>query len=159
MFIGWTPWLTDQKQLEECFDPQTEHSSSTEYDLAGRDTYARPCHRDSPRLCAWRLTTRSFPGWTPRNIKLLVSPPAEPGDFQFLLRNLFPQLLLGTPLEQRYGTGLTNPIFKGPERRSVRNIQSLRQSAEMLIAQPIEQQEFYLPIRQITVASKPECAP
>ena len=60
-----------------------------------------------------------------------------------------PQQLLGNPLEQRRGTGLTDPVFKGPDRRPVRDVQSQRQSAEPLIAEPIQQQEFHTLIRQI----------
>jgi len=40
MFMCRTPFLAHQRQRGECPAPQTEHNSSAEYDLAGRNTYA-----------------------------------------------------------------------------------------------------------------------
>jgi len=39
MFMCRTPFLAHQRQRGECPAPQTEHNSSAEYDLAGRNTY------------------------------------------------------------------------------------------------------------------------
>lgn len=47
-----------------------------------------------------------------------------------------------------FPTPITHPVFKGPDRRPVRDVQRLRQSAEALIAEPIPQKEFHSLIRQ-----------
>jgi hypothetical protein len=60
-----------------------------------------------------------------------------------------PEQLRRDTVKERLGTGFTDPVLEGPYRGAVRDVGRVRQSAEALVAHPVEQRVLHLLVGQV----------